>query len=112
MQAEGLVKDFVGSIDDISSNLNRYFNALGTASQQANAKDDTGIASIISNCQNIAKDMLQHLDKLRSSGKSGKWKSFVSSAKYVWKKPELEDLQKRLRHNREQLEWHILLSLR
>lgn len=111
-QAEGLLKRFIETIDEVSSNLGKYCVALSVASKQASGRGEAQISSIISDCQAIAKDLLGRFDKLKSSGKPGKWKSFVSGVKYMWKKQELEVLQGRLKQNRDELEWRILLSLR
>lgn len=111
-QSETLLKSFIESTDEVSSNLGRYQVALGAASRQASSRGEAQISTIISDCQTIADDLVQRFEALKSSGKPEKWKSFVSGVKCMWKKQELEDLQNRLRHNREELEWRILLSLR
>lgn len=111
-QAEGLLKGFIETIDEVASDLGQYRTALSAASKQAAGKGELQIASIIVDCQTIADDLLRRFEKLKSDGKPGKWKSFVTGVKCLWKKHELEELQKRLRANREELEWRILLSLR
>jgi hypothetical protein len=110
--AEVLLKSFIETIDEVSSNLGQYCIALSAASKQASGKGEAQISSIILDCQAIADDLLQRFDKLKSSGKLGKWKSFVSGVKCMWKKRELDELQGRLKQNRDELEWGVLLSLR
>lgn len=111
-QAEALLKSFIETIDEVSSNLGQYCVALGAASEQASGRGEARISSIITDCQAIAEDLLRRFDKLKSSGKPGIWKSFVAGVKCTWRKHELEDLEDRLRKNRSELEWCILLSLR
>jgi hypothetical protein len=111
-QAEVLLKSFIETIDEVSSNLGQYCVALNVASKEASRRGEVQISSIISDCQAIADELLRRFDKLKSNGKPGKWKSFVSGVKCMWKKQELEELQGRLKQNRDELEWRVLLSLR
>jgi hypothetical protein len=110
--AETLLKSFVETIDEIAADLGKYFTSLNAAFPQAQQQGDTQICSIIKDCQEIASDLLQRFDKLKTSGKPGKWKSFVAGVKWIWRKNELKELQSRLKDIREILEWRILLSLR
>lgn len=111
-QAEGLLKSFIESIDEVSSNVGQYCLALNSASIQANERRQSQMSSVIADCQVIARDLSRRLERLKSSGKPGKWRSFVSGVKSMWKKQELEELQSRLKRHRDELEWLILLSLR
>lgn len=111
-QAEALLKSFIDSTDEVTLDLGQYMVALQTTTQKASGKSDAQIASIILDCQAIATDLSQRFEKLRSSGKPGKWKSFVGGVKCMWKKNELEELQEKLKRHRAELEWRILLSLR
>jgi capsule polysaccharide export protein KpsE/RkpR len=111
-QSEILLKSFIDTIEDVSNDLGKYFNALNAASAQANVQGDVQIRLVIADCQAIAQDLSQRFEKLKASGKPGKWKSFVAGLKCVWGKNELDELQKRLKKNRDDLEWRIMLSLR
>ena len=110
--AETLLKSFVETIDEISRDLGKYFMSLGAASTQAQEQGDSQICLIITDCQKIANDLLQRFNKLKTSGTPGKWKSFLAGIKCIWRKNELEDLHSRLKRNRKELEWRIMLSLR
>jgi hypothetical protein len=109
--SELLLKSFIDTIDEVSRDLAKYFHALDAASSQAHNQGDVQIGLIIKDCQAIAKDLSLRFGKLKASGRPGKWKSFVTGLKCVWRKNELEELQKRLKKNREELEWRIMLSL-
>ncbi|KAF2025695.1 hypothetical protein EK21DRAFT_116550 [Setomelanomma holmii] len=111
-QAKLLLQSFVDTIDQVSNDLSQYFNALGAASTKALQQNDAQTALIISDCQSIAKDLSSRYEKLKASSKPGKWKSFAIGLKCVWKKNELEELQKRLKKLRDELEWRIMISLR
>ena len=110
-QAEKLLKSFIGSIDEVSSNIGEYCVVL-SSTLQTSGRGETRISSTISDCRSIADDLLRRFNRLKSSGKPGKWQSFISGVKCMWKMQELEDLQSRLKENRDELEWCILLSLR
>lgn len=111
-QSESLLKSFIATIDDVTSNLGRYCLALSATSEQANSKGETQISYITSDCRVMAQDLLQRYNKLKLAGKPGKWQSFTTGVKCMWKKHELDELEARLERNRNELEWHILLSLR
>jgi uncharacterized protein YdiU (UPF0061 family) len=111
-QAETLLKSFIDTIDEVSNDLEQYFQALSTASTQASNQDDIQVQLVITDCQAIAQDLLQRFEKLKRTGRPGKWKSFITGVKCVWNKNELEELHKRLKKNRDELEWRIMLSLR
>ncbi|CAO2649187.1 Nn.00g101360.m01.CDS01 [Neocucurbitaria sp. VM-36] len=111
-QAERLLKSFIETIDQVSSDLGMYSSTLDAASTKATERGDNNISLVITNCQTIAHDLLQRYQKLKSDGKPGKRKSFGKGVKCMWKKDELEELQKRLQEIRAELDTRILLSLR
>lgn len=111
-QSENLLKSFIETIDEVSFDLGKYFHALDAASAQASNQGDVQVRLVIEDCQAIAQDLSLRFNKLKASGKRGKWKSFVTGLKCLWGKNELEELQKRLRKNQDELEWRIMLSLR
>ncbi|KAL2440891.1 hypothetical protein ABEF95_008482 [Exophiala dermatitidis] len=111
-QAEVLLKSFIATIDEVSSDLGQYSVALSTSSKEASRRGEAQIGAIVLDCQSVAEDLLQRYQKLKSGGSPGKWRSFVSGVKCMWKHQELEALQRRLKQNRDELEWRVLLSLR
>jgi hypothetical protein len=111
-QSQTLVRNFVEKIDEISKDVGLYFDALATASSQASAQADPQISLIIKDCQVIAQDLSTRLAKLKASGTHGRWKSFLKGLECMWKKNELDELEGRLKRNRSELEWRILLSMR
>ena len=111
-QTETFLRSFIETLDEVLTDLGRYFSALGATATHAQVQGDDQITLIITDCQSIAKDLSSRLDKLKASGKPGKWKSFKSGMKCFWGKDELEELQTRLKKNRDELEWRIMLSLR
>jgi hypothetical protein len=111
-QTEALLKDFMESMDEVSSDLVQYRSALFVTSKQALAAGPSQIGLIISDCQAISDELVARFEKLKSGGKPGRWKSFVTAVKCMWEKKELDELQYRLQQHRAELEWRILISLR
>lgn len=62
----------------------------------------------------VADELLGRLEKLKvaKEAKHRKWKSFRQALKTVWNKKDLDDLSARLSAFRDELQFHILLSLR
>jgi hypothetical protein len=63
-------------------------------------------------CDNIAKELLQALGRLKIQGKKTKWKSMRQALKSVSSKEELDVISKRLANYREQLNLNFLVALR
>lgn len=111
-QTEALLKGFIESMDGVSSDLAQYRTALSVTSKQAFIPGQNELGTIISDCQNLANDLMTRFEKLKASGRPGRWKSFVAGVKCMWKKKELDELQLRLQQHRKELEWRMLISLR
>jgi hypothetical protein len=111
-QTEALLKDFIGSMDEVSSDLVQYRSALLVTLKQALAAGQSRIGSIISDCQVLTDELVARFEKLKWGGNPGRWKSFVTGMKCMWKKKELDELQYRLQQYRAELEWRILNSFR
>lgn len=77
-------------------------------------KDEQALEDMASRCSAISDELLAKLEKLRVSknAKHRRWKSFRQALKSVWSKEDLDRLAATLREYRDQLEFHILLSLR
>jgi hypothetical protein len=99
-------------MDEVSSNVVQYRSALLFTSKQALLAGQNRIGSTISDCQALTEELVARFEKLKSRGKPGRWKSFVTGVKYMWKKKELDEWQYRLQQYRAELEWRILISLR
>jgi hypothetical protein len=109
-QSEVLLRDFIESIDTVSSDLEQYRSALDLTSPLASGAG--GVQDIVEDCRGLAGELLGRFEKLRAHGQVGPWKSLVKSVKCMWKEKELQDLQTRLGRYRHQLEWRVLISLR
>jgi hypothetical protein len=77
-------------------------------------RDEQTLEDLSYRCSAIADVLLTKLDKLKveKGVKFRKWKSFRQALKSVWTKEELDKLAEILSGYRNQLEFHVLLSMR
>ena len=75
--------------------------------------EDGGLQDISHACQTIASSLITKLDALKVKGsKNRRWTSFMKALETVWKKDEIDNLARTLKAYREQMDTHILISLR
>jgi hypothetical protein len=111
-ESETLLRDFIESIDTVSSDLKQYRSALDATSPQVSGAGTSALHDVVENCKVLAVELLDRFEKLRGEGNRGRWKSFMTGVTCMWKEKELQDLQGRLGRYRSQLEWRVLISLR
>jgi hypothetical protein len=110
LEVQMLVETFIDSIDTVSSDLVKYRNALSETPSDSHEQDS--VQKIVAECGNVAQELLARIEKLRPEGKKGRWRSFVTAVKSMWKEKDIQDLQARLARLRAELEWIVLISLR
>lgn len=78
------------------------------------SEDERALQTMSEECSKIAEELLVRLEKLKvkSDAKQRGWKSLRQALKSVWGKEELDDLSKRLSLFRDQLQFHILVSMK
>jgi hypothetical protein len=76
------------------------------------ANDQNGIAELASDCSKVTQKLLDSLYGLLSEGRNRKWTSMKTAFKTLWMESEIVGLQNRLSEFRQQLTFHILVSLR
>jgi hypothetical protein len=74
--------------------------------------DNPALDALWSKCEEVGKELLEALAKLKIQGQKTKWKSFRKALKSVWSKEEIEALLKRLSSFRDELNLRILVDLR
>jgi hypothetical protein len=74
--------------------------------------DEQALEAIASNCSSIGQELLGALDLLKVQGQKRKWKSFYQAFKALWKQGELDAIMTRLSSFREELELHLLISIK
>ena len=63
-------------------------------------------------CREIADKLVEVLNKLKSSGRPGKWRSFRQALKAAWNEDKIAGLEKRLDRYRQQMIANIVETLR
>lgn len=81
---------------------------------QMSKPEELQLQEICDECLSISEQLLLHLSKLKvqMGQESRKWKSFRQALKTVWSKPDLDGLARRLGELRNELDTHLLVSLR
>lgn len=87
---------------------------LNTPESDDMKKHQKQIKQICEECTNLSKTLLSRLQTLRvpAASEHRKWKSFRHALKSVWSKGEIDQMARRLRHLREELDSHIMFILR
>jgi hypothetical protein len=75
--------------------------------------EDTALHKLTEQCSTVARELLQALNKLKVEGTSNRrWKSVRQALKGLIKKAEVDAIVQRLQHFRDELNLHILVSMR
>jgi hypothetical protein len=75
------------------------------------ASDDT-LKRLCDSCKSIADELLAALDKVKISGKQGRWKSIRKALRTVWSKEQTRELERWLASFRVELNLHVVEDLR
>jgi hypothetical protein len=70
---------------------------------------EQALKAVLEECEGIAQDFSQALEKFAASPGQHKWKSYRSAFKALWNKDGLLAMQRRLSQQREQLVIHLLV---
>jgi len=87
---------------------------LSTALQASagSSQGDPALEKLCDCCNDVAKELLEALGKLKVDGKKGKWSSVRKALRSVWSKEEIDGIQKRLESFRDEMNLHIVVDLR
>ena len=70
------------------------------------------LISLCSSCNDVAKELLVALVKLKLQGGKSKWKSFRKALRSVWSKEEVLGIERRLSSFRDEINLRIVVELR
>lgn len=105
-ELEAIAKDLQGVNHRLTSSLQIAHARTLTASDEA-------LHKLSEQCSSVAEELIHILDKLKVHGTSNRrWKSFRKALKSLMKKEEVDAIAKRLQHFRDELNIHILVSMR
>ncbi|KAM0801408.1 hypothetical protein BDR22DRAFT_170963 [Usnea florida] len=95
------------NLTDINSRVIQSYNR--TPSTATNLfLDHQSLKSIAESCDNVAKQLLDILQKLKVQGSHRTWKSVRQAFKSVWSKAHIDDLRGRMEGYREQMIFHLV----
>ena len=100
-----------------NARLEAATNDLLALNKQIDCNPSTGgtslaILSLCSSCNDIAKELLAALAKLKAEGGKSKWKSFRKALRSVWSKEKISEIERRLSTFRDEINLHIVVDLR
>ena len=78
----------------------------------AKSTGDTTLKDLCEACDQVARELLEALDKVKVKGKHEKWKSIRKALRSVWSKEHIEELEQRLARLRAELNLHLIVDLR
>jgi hypothetical protein len=98
-----------GLKDDLQSAL----KSLQLSVPKASGKVETqpGIVTLAKECQKVAGDLVDSLSKIPTSERFGKREAFKAAIKVIRTKEEIHNLEGRITAFRQQLTFHLLVSL-
>jgi len=106
IEAEKLTDDLLILATRLESSTSSSF-----AYHKATA-DETSLEKMTIGCKAVASELLKALEQLKTKPGQAKWKSYRQALKSVISKEKLNDLAQRLSVYREELQLHVLVSVR
>ncbi|EQB58645.1 hypothetical protein CGLO_01081 [Colletotrichum gloeosporioides Cg-14] len=107
-----------GGLDD-NVNLEKYATQLEQYCPNLLAPDspdligdDKELCDLATDCQKLARDLLDVLKNIKPANRCSKWQSLKSAAKNLWRATDKEMLEKRLELCRRQVEAQLNQRLR
>lgn len=107
-----VLSDLQSSSSGFHSVLTELQKGAARAPTSNVAKGDDGILVLASKCSGVLNQMLEAIASSGSLEKGRKRDAAKAAFKLVWKKGDIESLQKRLDQFRDELTLHLVVSLR
>ena len=102
-------------LESIAKDLQELHERLQQAPPSSATVTESNLAlrKLSKQCSSVAGELLDALEKLKVHGSSNRrWKSFRQALKGLMKKDEVDAIAQRLQHFRNELNIHILVSMR
>jgi hypothetical protein len=74
--------------------------------------EDVELTRLCNGCEAVGRELTERLNQLKVSSQHRKWKSMRQAFKSVWTKEGIDGIAQGLKAFRDQLDTHILVSLR
>ncbi|KAL2068281.1 hypothetical protein VTL71DRAFT_16379 [Oculimacula yallundae] len=113
-EVESITKDLLSLNKRLVTSIRRNGDgSVGTKpSNKQLSLDEQALESIADACSDIARELLAQLEPLKLQGERKRWKSLYKVLKSAWGKKEIDDLLERLDRYRDELELHLLVSIK
>lgn len=99
--------------EELSQSSDNIAKSLETDNQQRQlTRNEAALKTMAADCQDITKELLTTLDRLKCKGRRTVWKSFGHAIRSVLKEKELQSLERRLDRFRQQMLINLLVTLR
>lgn len=99
--------------EELSESSDNIAKSLETDDQQRQlTRNEVALKTMAADCQDITKELLTKLDRLKCKGPRTVWKSFGHAIRSVLKEKELQSLERRLDRFRQQMLINLLDTLR
>jgi hypothetical protein len=85
---------------------------VASSLERSKTEADQTLEDVCKGCISLSERMLKSLEGLKVQAGAGKRRLFCRAVKSVWSQEELKDMASQLATYREQIELHVLVSLR
>ncbi|KAF4827484.1 hypothetical protein CGCTS75_v008096 [Colletotrichum tropicale] len=92
------------NLEKYATQLNQHYSNLLAPDSPDLIGDDKELCILAAECQKLADDLLDVLERIKPADRSSKWQSLKSAAKNLWRATDKEMLEKRLKLCRSQVE--------
>ncbi|KAF7676178.1 hypothetical protein GT037_005683 [Alternaria burnsii] len=83
-----------------------------TAASSSLTADDQALCDLCKGCIDVSQELTKALEKLTGQGKPGRFRSFRQALKSVWSKDDIDNLERRVKMYKEELNIRIIVGLR
>jgi hypothetical protein len=106
------VTQFV-ELEDISVLSRKLQESLTTtAASSSFTTDEQALCDLCKGCIDVSQELTKALEKLIGQGKLGRFRSFRQALKNVWSKDDIDNLERRVKMYKEELNIRIIVGLR
>ena len=106
--------DDLGKVSEDISVLSRKLqeSLTTTAASSSLTTDEQALCDLCKGCIDVSQELTKALEKLTGQGKSEKFRSFRQALKSVWSKNDIDNLERRVKMYKEELNIRIIVGLR
>ncbi|CAN9128966.1 unnamed protein product [Alternaria alternata] len=106
--------DDLGKVSEDISSLSRKLqeSLTTTAASSSLTTDEQALCDLCKGCIDVSQELKKALEKLTGQGKPGRFRSFRQALKSVWSKDDIDNLERRVKMYKEELNIRIIVGLR